>query len=92
MYHLNLKRIPNANKLEKVIQGSKGKVLLKLPNNEFYNLKEEQMGTQLLKVFRPGRDGLDFYRFSQSTQINMHTENMQSVPISGGYPIQVMHL
>ena len=59
MYHLNLKRIPNANKLEKVIQGSKGKVLLKLPNNEFYNLKEEQMGTQLLKVFRPGRDGLD---------------------------------
>lgn len=59
MYHLNLKRIPNANKLEKVIQESKGSVLLKLPNNEFYNLKEEQMGTQLLKVFRPGRDGLD---------------------------------
>ena len=59
MYRLNLKQIPNANKLEKVIKESKGSVLLKLPNNEFYNLKEEKMGTQLLKVFKPGTDGLD---------------------------------
>lgn len=59
MYRLNLKQIPNANKLEKVIKESKGNVLLKLPNNEFYNLKEEKMATQLIKVFKPGRDGLD---------------------------------
>ena len=59
MYRLNLKQIPNANKLEKVIKESKGSVLLKLPNDEFYNLKEEKMGTQLLKVFQPGTDGLE---------------------------------
>ncbi len=59
MYRLNLKRIPNANKLEEVIRGSKGDVFLKLPDNEYYNLKEEKMGTQLLKVCKPGSDGLD---------------------------------
>lgn len=59
MYNLNLKQIPNAEKLEKVIKESKGTVLLKLPNNETYNLKEEQMGTKLLQVFKPGADGLD---------------------------------
>jgi hypothetical protein len=61
MYRLNLKQIPNADKLEKVIQKSKGSVLLKLPNDEFYNLKEEKMGTQLLKVFKPGTDGLEIH-------------------------------
>ena len=59
MYRLNLKQIPNADKLEKVIKESKGSVLLKLPNNEMYDLKEEQMGTQLLKVLVPGTEGLD---------------------------------
>ncbi len=59
MYRLNLKQIPNAERLEKVIKESKGSVLLKLPNNEIYNLKEEQMGTELLKVLVPGEDGLD---------------------------------
>ena len=59
MYRLNLKQIPNAEKLEKVIKESKGSVLLKLPGNEVYDLKEEQMGTKLLKVLVPGADGLD---------------------------------
>ena len=59
MYRLNLKQIPNAERLEKVIKESKGTVLLKLPNNELYNLKEEEMGTQLLRVLVPGTDGLD---------------------------------
>ncbi len=59
MYRLNLKRIPNAEKLEKVIRESKGNVLLRLPNNEVYDLKEEKMGTQLLKVLVPGEEGMD---------------------------------
>lgn len=63
MYRLNLKQIPNAERLEKVIKESKGTVLLKLPNNELYNLKEEEMGTQLLRVLVPGTDGLDTFPF-----------------------------
>ena len=59
MYRLNLKRIPNAEKLEKVIRESKGNVLLRLPNNEVYDLKEDKMGTQLLKVLVPGEEGMD---------------------------------
>lgn len=59
MYRLNLKQIPNAEKLEKVIKESKGNVLLRLPNNEVYDLKEDKMGTQLLKVLVPGADGMD---------------------------------
>ncbi len=46
-------------KLEKVIKESKGNVLLRLPNNEVYDLKEDKMGTQLLKVLVPGVDGMD---------------------------------
>lgn len=61
MYRLNLKQIPNADKLETIIKESKGNILLKLPNDEFYNLKEEKMGTQLLKVFKPGTDGLEIH-------------------------------
>ena len=59
MYRLNLKRIPNAEKLEKVFRESKGNVLLRLPNNEVYDLKEDKMGTQLLKVLVPGEEGMD---------------------------------
>lgn len=50
--------LPDAENFFHVVEQSRGQVLLHLPDNSSCDLKRDNTARQLLRVLRPGRDGL----------------------------------
>jgi hypothetical protein len=51
--------IPNMDKFLTVVSQSEGDVMLQMPEGEACNLKTDHTARQLLRLVKPGKDGLD---------------------------------
>lgn len=51
-------RIPNAEEFLRIIERSRGKVILHLPDGGLCDLKRDRTARQLLRAMKPGEDGL----------------------------------
>lgn len=56
MFQINI--IPNMERFLNLVARSRGKVLLHLPDNTRYDLKEDGAVRQLFQTMQPGRDGV----------------------------------
>lgn len=50
--------LPDTDNFLNVVEHSRGQVLLHLPDNTSCDLKRDNTARQLLRVLRPGREGL----------------------------------
>lgn len=56
MFKIHL--IPNMERFLSLVARSRGKVLLHLPDNTQYDLKEDSAVRQLFRTMEPGREGV----------------------------------
>ena len=60
MYKVNIRRIKNADKFIQMVENSRGAVFLKLPDETFCDLKQNNEVLQMLHMINPGEVRLDF--------------------------------
>ena len=61
MYKVNIRRIKNADKFIQMVENSRGAVFLKLPDETFCDLKQNNEVLQMLHMINPGDIWLDFF-------------------------------
>lgn len=61
MYKVNIRRIKNADKFIQMVENSRGAVFLKLPDETFCDLKQNNEVLQMLHMINPGEVRLDFF-------------------------------
>ena len=61
MYKVNIRRIKNADKFIQMVENSRGAVFLKLPDETFCDLKQNNEVLQMLHMINPGEVRPDFF-------------------------------
>ncbi len=61
MYKVNIRRIKNTDKFIQMVENSRGAVFLKLPDETFCDLKQNNEVLQMLHMINPGEVRLDFF-------------------------------
>lgn len=61
MYKVNIRRIKNTEKFIQMVEKCRGHVFLKLPNETFCDLKQDQGALQMLRMVNPNEIWLDLF-------------------------------
>ena len=61
MYKVNIRTIKNTEKFIKMVEESRGHVILELPNETLCDLKQNTAALQMLRMINPGELWLDLF-------------------------------
>lgn len=61
MKKLTIRRIKNTDKFIQMVRNSRGHVFLKLPNETYCDLKQNEEALQMIRMINPGEVWLDLF-------------------------------